>query len=88
MRLDSAVRVMRRVSFFYSHGNISLRVIGAHSAVANQIPNVSLFLSCSFQEAGREELPLSVMISCPSDVREPFPQSERPVVFSSLGRNF
>lgn len=73
---------------FYSHKNIFLQVIGTHSAVANQIPNVSLFLSCSFQEAGCEELPLSVMLSCLSNVRELFPQSKRPIVFSSFGRNF
>lgn len=73
---------------FYSHKNIFLEAIGTHSAVANQIPNVSFFLSCFFQEAGCEELPLSVMLSCLSNVRQPFPQSKRPIVFPALAGIF
>ena len=82
------VCVMCHMSFFYSHKNIFLEAIGTHSAVANQIPNVSFFLSCFFQEAGCEELPLSVMLSCLSNVRQPFPQSKRPIVFPALAGIF
>lgn len=57
---------------FHPHRNIFLEVIGTHSAVANQIPNVSLFLlACAFQDAGGEALPLSVMLSCLSNVSAP-----------------
>lgn len=56
---------------FCSHKNISVEAIGTRSA--DQIPNVSLLLSCSFQEVGCEELPLSVMLSCLPNVRELFP---------------
>lgn len=76
------------MSFFYSHKNIFLKVIGTHSAVANQIPNVSLSPSCAFQEAAGEESPMSTMLSRLSDVTELFPQSKHPVVFSSPGREF
>lgn len=80
--------VTRHMSFFYSHKSIFLEVIEGHSAVANHIPNVSFFLSCAFQGVGWEALPLSVMPSRLSNVRELFPRSKRPIVFSSFGRNF
>lgn len=75
-------------AIFHPHGNIFLEVIGAHSAVANQTPNVSLVLppAPSRRRAGGGALPLSVMLSRLSNVSAPSLRANARL-FSSAGRN-